>query len=395
MVRQRVQLIDSLRGFSLFGILLANLLIFQYGLFGQNLISFYKLSEFDFGSYKFIQIFVEGSFMPIFTFLFGYSLIKLVESLRAKGRKSRWSLVRRFLMLITLGLLHGTFIWEGDILTFYGGIGFFLFIFINRKPKTLIIWGAAILLSMTAISYGKYEENSKEKAITASYVEKTADSYKHGTYLEIKNQRNNGEDPLTTMFDDEPFVLLVIMLFAPIASAPLFLFGMAAAKLNLFANPTSERKSYFKYMVILIPLGLIFKGVAYLAEDSNFASIGLTGGAPMLSLGYIAAFAYLFTSYAHALPFRAFESVGKLSLTNYIMQSVICTSIFYGYGLGWFGDFGTFNSILLGIALFTLQCWISTVYLKKYNRGPLELLVRIVTNFSWNGRVKTSSKGGI
>ncbi|QOV12412.1 DUF418 domain-containing protein [Viridibacillus arvi] len=389
MEQQRVRLVDSLRGFSLFGILLANLLIFQYGMFGKDLISFYNLSDFNFGSYKFIQVFVEGTFMPIFTFLFGYSLIKLVESIREKGRKSRWFLVRRFLMLLTLGLLHSTYIWEGDILTFYGGIGFFLFFFINRKPKTLIIWGIVLLLLITATGYGKYEETEKEKTITASYVEKTTDIYKNGTYSEIKDHRNNGEDPLTAMFDEDPIPSFFIILLLPFVIAPLFLFGMAAAKLNIFAKPKEERNLYFKYMLIFIPLGLILKIIGHLAEKSDWASIGVMSGGPILALGYMAAFAYLFSSHSQALPFRAFESVGKLSLTNYIMQSVICTTIFYGYGLGLFGNFGTFNSILLGVVIFAIQCFISTMYLKKFKRGPLELLLRIVTNFSWNGRVKT------
>ncbi|MGE7837699.1 DUF418 domain-containing protein [Viridibacillus arvi] len=389
MEQQRVRLVDSLRGFSLFGILLANLLIFQYGMFGKDLISFYNLSDFNFGSYKFIQVFVEGTFMPIFTFLFGYSLIKLVESIREKGRKSRWFLVRRFLMLLTLGLLHSTYIWEGDILTFYGGIGFFLFFFINRKPKTLIIWGIVLLLLITATGYGKYEETEKEKTITASYVEKTTDIYKNGTYSEIKDHRNNGEDPLTAMFDEDPIPSFFIILLLPFVIAPLFLFGMAAAKLNIFAKPKEERNSYFKYMLIFIPLGLILKIIGHLAEKSDWASIGVMSGGPILALGYMAAFAYLFSNHSQALPFRAFESVGKLSLTNYIMQSIICTTIFYSYGLGLFGNFGTFNSILIGVVIFAIQCFISTMYLKKFKRGPLELLLRIVTNFSWNGRVKT------
>lgn len=367
MEQQRVRLVDSLRGFSLFGILLANLLIFQYGMFGKDLISFYNLSDFNFGSYKFIQVFVEGTFMPIFTFLFGYSLIKLVESIREKGRKSRWFLVRRFLMLLTLGLLHSTYIWEGDILTFYGGIGFFLFFFINRKPKTLIIWGIVLLLLITATGYGKYEETEKEKTITASYVEKTTDIYKNGTYSEIKDHRNNGEDPLTAMFDEDPIPSFFIILLLPFVIAPLFLFGMAAAKLNIFAKPKEERNLYFKYMLIFIPLGLILKIIGHLAEKSDWASIGVMSGGSILALGYMAAFAYLFSSHSQALPFRAFESVGKLSLTNYIMQSVICTTIFYGYGLGLFGNFGTFNSILLGVVIFAIQCFISTMYLKNSN----------------------------
>ena len=132
---ERVRLIDGLRGFSLFGILLANMLIFQYGMFGKDEISYFSLTDLDTGAYKFIKIVVEGSFMPIFTFLFGYSLIKLVESLRKKEVRVRWHLVRRFLLLIVLGLLHGTYILGRRYFIFLRINGFLFITFHKKKSK--------------------------------------------------------------------------------------------------------------------------------------------------------------------------------------------------------------------------------------------------------------------
>ncbi|MGE8037431.1 DUF418 domain-containing protein [Lysinibacillus sp. NPDC093692] len=81
-----------------------------------------------------------------------------------------------------------------------------------------------------------------------------------------------------------------------------------------------------------------------------------------------------------------FESVGKLSLTNYLMQTVICTAVLYEYGLGLSGKLGIFSGMLFGIVLYSFQCIFSIVYLKKFKRGPIESILRIWTNLSWNGQ---------
>ena len=160
---KRVRFIDALRGLSLLGILLANLLIFHYGIWGKDEISYYSLSNTDKGLYSFLKIVVEGSFMPIFTFLFGYSLVKLAESIKNKNGKVKRHLWRRFLLLFTLGLLHSTYLWEGDILAFYGMMGIFLLIFLNRKKKTLIIWGVVLFILTGAAGYGVVEQSIEEE----------------------------------------------------------------------------------------------------------------------------------------------------------------------------------------------------------------------------------------
>ena len=115
-------------------------------------------------------------------------------------------------------------------------------------------------------------------------------------------------------------------------------------------------------------------------------------GQPILSLGYVFLFMWIFTMMQSSKVMNAFESVGKLSLTNYLMQSVICTLVFYGYGLGLFGKMGITLGIVFGFVLYIFQCFGSTMYLKTFKRGPVEVLLRIWTNFSWNGKVKVKSK---
>ncbi len=325
--------------------------------------------------------------MPIFTFLFGYSMIKMAEGIERNGAKVKRHFVRRFVLLAAIGLLHGIFLWEGDILFFYGLMGFFLLLFLNRKKKTLFIWGIILFILTSALSFGKMDESVEDLERMATYITNTNDVYPNGTYTEIMTHRNN-EDPLNM----SGLLITFMLLLAPLAMAPLFLFGMYAARANHFSNPISERNRYKIGMAILLPLGLLLKSIGTLTPENDWTYILISMGSPLLALGYICAFAYIYTHFSESMMMRSFENVGKLSLTNYLLQTVICTSIFYGYGLGQFAKLGILNGILLGLIIFSAQCVFSHWYLKYLRRGPLEFILRMWTNFSWNGRVKVKKK---
>ncbi|MCV9884602.1 DUF418 domain-containing protein [Metabacillus halosaccharovorans] len=375
----RIDMIDAMRGASLFGILLANMLIFQYGIWGKDEINFYSLSQANHTAYHVIKIAIEGSFMPIFTFLFGYSMVKMKEKLEGKALKYKRHFVRRFLALLLLGILHGTYLWEGDILTFYGMMGFFLLLFLNRKSNTILIWAVILLCLTSLLGYGGYEESKKEQEQMETYVRDTIEIYSTGTYSEIKEHRNN-EIPL----DISDGLFLFILALAPLISAPLFLLGIYSAKIGLFTMPQLEKKQY-KLGSVLIPIGLALKSCSLFFPDFNWSEVFNFIGANLLSIGYIFLFAFLFTLSKEGIIKRAFISVGKLSLTNYLMQSIICTTIYYGYGFGYFGSSSVLKGITLAIGIFMIQMISSTFYLRLAKQGPIERVLRIVTNFSIKG----------
>ena len=342
-------MIDAMRGASLFGILLANMLIFQYGIWGKDEISFYSLSQANHTAYDVIKIAIEGSFMPIFTFLFGFSLVKMKEKLEGKALKYKRYFVRRFLALLLLGILHSTYLWEGDILTFYGMMGFFLLLFLNRKSNTILIWAVILLCLTSLLGYGGYEETKKEQKQMETYVRDTIEIYSTGTYPEIKEHRNN-EIPL----DISDGLFLFILALAPLISAPLFLLGIYSAKIELFTMPQLEKKQY-KLGSILVPVGLALKSCSLFFPDFNWSEVFHFIGANLLSIGYIFLFAFLFTLSKEGMIKKAFISVGKLSLTNYLMQTIICTTFYYGYGFGYFGKSSVIEGITLAIGIFIIQ----------------------------------------
>ncbi|WP_235588672.1 DUF418 domain-containing protein, partial [Sporosarcina koreensis] len=131
-------------------------------------------------------------------------------------------------------------------------------------------------------------------------------------------------------------------------------------------------------------LGLGMKTYGYFLSAPSFE---MTGGI-IIAFGYISLIGLLYSITSTSRLLSYFEQVGKLSLTNYILQTIICTTIFYGYGFGVFGKIGVFKAMLLGILIFTMQIAFSFLYTKYFRYGPLEKIVRIGTYLSYS----TSSK---
>lgn len=387
-MKQRLAIIDGIRGFSLIGILMANMLIFQYGIYGKDELGHFKLFAGDEAANIWVKVVVEGSFMPIFMFLFGYSMIKMKNKLEENGGKVKRHFARRFFLLIVLGFLHFTFVWEGDILLSYGCLGLLMMIFLNRKPKTIIIWAVTLLVLTAFMGYGNLAETTEEAERMYSYVQKANLIYTDGSYSEIKDFRNSGEDPLGL---PDGFYVLIILL-APFMLCPLFLLGMYAAKKSWFTDPAEERKLYIRWASILIPIGLLLKSIPYVLPNSPWAGVGDLLGAPLLAIGYIFAFAILYAKGVNPAFLRIFENVGRLSMSNYLLQSLICTTIFYGYGLGLFGQIGVLKGILLTIVIYSLQVVFSHFYLEVWKVGPFEKLMRMGTYLTWNGNTKKKTK---
>ncbi|MBM7619949.1 uncharacterized protein JOC95_001801 [Bacillus tianshenii] len=389
-MNKRVKLIDGMRGFSLIGILMANMLIFQYGMWGKDELQHFQLFSGDSISNTWLRIFVESSFMPIFMFLFGYSMIKFKEKLERDGKKVKRHFVRRSFLLLVLGLLHSIYIWEGDILFTYGFLSLIMLIFINRNKKTMLVWASVLFILTSLLGLGTMEPTKEEAQNMTSYVEKATEIYAAGSYTDIKEFRNSDEDPLGL----PPAAYFLLFLLSPFILCPIFLLGMYAAKSNWFANPQQERRGYLLVSMVLVPLGLLLKSLSYAFPDASFSGVAGMLGAPLLSLGYIFAFALLYTMDFNPL-LALFEKVGRLSLSNYLLQSVICTTIFYGYGFGLFGKIGVLNGILLAIVIYSTQVALSHWYLQYRKAGPVETLMRIGTYWQWKKKKQQAVTHGV
>jgi uncharacterized protein len=391
----RVTLVDAIRGFCLFGILQANMLIFQYGMIGTEFLALFQATELDQKAYNWLQVLVAGSFLPIFMFLYGYSLVKLRNGLLAKGCKPWRSLIRRFLLLIMIGSLHSYFFWDGDILFLYGLISFGLLLFIRCKPRTLIIWATVMMLLLGGLDLlgnligSPDDQPTADRTKQEEYVKRSIPVFQTGSYKEVLQFRDK-EDPLN--LDDSELAAVAIL--SPIMLLPMFLFGMAAAGTSLFRHPQRERRKYLLLGLVCTSIGCALKLLSvFHIFGIKLASGSLIGG-PLLAIGYLFLAALLLSSLRPAsILLRAFQAVGKLSMSNYLMQTLICTTLFYGYGFGWFGKLGVVPGILLGLLIYALLAAASDLWLRKLSfAGPFEYILRAGTYWSFTGKIKAKRK---
>lgn len=380
---KRIRVADSLRGFSLLGIFLANLLIFQYGLTGKSYIEHYHLSTFNLGIFHFIKIFIEGSFMPIFALLFGFSLDKLYQSMKNKNiKRPRIKLVRRALFILTIGILHAAFIWEGDILNGYA-ISMLLIIPFISLNKNFYKWVTIIavlllvaLLSSTFFDESEILENTHKQE---NYIEKLKDTYQNGSYSDINNASGEIKDPLFKqlkgVFGESVAFIVLTML---IMEATFFGIGIYLSKSKWFEKDAKDFWSS-KLFIYLIPIALILKSLYLWIEHKGIAEILTYIFGFLLAMGYVALFKYLYQKYDNHLIFRGLESLGKMSLTFYILQSVMGVFIFYSFGLGYFGKDILSISFITFIILYLVQVIIAFWYQKYLRYGPLEYVLRVFT----------------
>jgi uncharacterized protein len=388
--RERVIALDVVRGLALWGILLVNMQLFNYPVLYSTLLEMqWWTNPWDIAADYFITIFAEGKFYPVFSFLFGCGFYIFMERAEQKQGAVGRLYLRRMLLLLAFGMLHIIFLWWGDILHFYAVIGVFLLFFRRKSPKVLLVWAIVLLvlpvLLIVFITYpaavGGGMEPEYWKGVTR-YAEKMLESslavYSNGDFGEIYRQR----------MTDFSFSIQNIYLVVPQVLA-MFLLGMYASRRRLVQKAAEHRQLLKKVWmgcfvpgVFLVALQVAGKyrlltGSSSLAELYYF--VGTIAGGTAIGLFYITSVLILLQREKWRHRFNLLAPVGRMALTNYILQSIICTTIFYGYGLGLYGRVGQASGIILTLAIFAGQIVFSHLWFNYFHFGPLEWLWRTLT----------------
>lgn len=389
--KDRLTHIDSLRGFALFGILIVNMLAFQYGTVGYKFF-LPELPSQDQPVNTFIELFFQGSFYPVFSILFGFGAVIMYERSAAKHRSFNTLYFRRLLLLLLIGLLHMYFIWDGDVLVTYAISGFLFMLFIKRKKTTLLTW--FILLTILTHSLGFLPEDETDNALSIDFLpfaELEQEVFSNGTYMDVVTHRftNNpyeiidfgpDMDPLEQEFlasvmSASAFIVMVIQVLI------LFILGGLFAKSKWLHNVQGHRQTLITLTVIMLIGGLAIKGWMVMGDNPSVEYFGYFIGSPMVGVGYIGAFVLIYSKFSSASLFNGLGAVGRMALTNYLLQSIIMTTLFYGYGIGLFGKLGTLIGTFLALVVFILQILWSKWWLKRYQFGPMEYVWRMGTYF--------------
>lgn len=372
-LNQRIDYLDQLRGFALLGILLVNMLTFagpyQYALFADVPAS----SSPDAFIESLIILFGEGKFYTLFSFLFGLGFMIFVSKAERKGLNSKSYFRRRLVFLLLIGIFHAFFIWMGDILVTYALIGFLLIPFLYKSTKVVISWAIglwltsfilfALLTGLNALAESLAETDTD---IYATLYHQAIAVYGSGTYGEIFAFR----------FFELFLAYSNIFISGPMILA-MFLLGVYTFKKKLLVGLEQKKELLLKILLISGMVGwpASFLQMAYRDHELLFF-FGYWLGGPAICLFYISAFLLL----SQTKPFKAilklFAAPGRMALTNYLAQSLICTFIFYSYGLGLYNQVSATQFILIVPVIFIVQIYWSKLWLKHYQYGPMEWLWR-------------------
>lgn len=392
--RDRITTIDVLRGFALLGILIANMRYFSHPVstpFEVTATSplWYKLAFWLEG------VFVNGKFYPLFSFLFGLGFAVQLMRASERGRKVTGTYLRRLLILLGFGVVHGTLIWAGDILTSYALIGLLLLLFSRLSARGLAIAAALVLgLQIAMVAAGGiqvYRVAQAPAAHAEQLARQQANHEQQQTLLkdaETAYRTGSYADTVPVRVKEYTGVLGALGFYG-LQVLGMFLLGAWVGRRGILAEPERYRGSFRRFLYagfgLGLPLAVVYAtwtlGVDFAAGVSwqMIVAFGLNilAGLGMV-FGFVGAAALLMQSRARRL-LEPLADVGRMALTNYLMQSVVCTLIFYGYGLGRMGHWGFGAQVLLTIGLYAFQIGFSNWWLARFRFGPLEWLWRSLT----------------
>ncbi|GLQ19975.1 DUF418 domain-containing protein [Algimonas porphyrae] len=379
---------DLVRAFALFGIVMVNVAFFAWPgpdtySYGGDYSALDKAAIFTVDS-----LFLMKSY-TLFSAMFGAGLAYQMMSAQRRGVAFAPRYFRRMLGLLLIGIAHVAFAFVGDILIVYAVIGCLLFLFRNLSVKALRRWGyaflilQAVIIGLMAGAFGAmeaFDPASTEVVMSEmrAEMEASASVYANGSFAEVIAQR------LTEYIQ---YALFIIPLQG-VGVIAFFLFGLAGVKSGVLQNPDAPLWS--KARRIYFPIGLIISMIgAWLLVTSQGAITGrgLLGtfiiflGSPFSTLGYLGWIAKW--SMGAMTPLKEFMArAGTSTLTAYLMQSLILSVIFSGYGLGLFGTVGAAGCVAIGFATGLVTLSFSSLWRTRFERGPVESLLRSWTYLS-------------
>ncbi|WP_200411563.1 DUF418 domain-containing protein [Virgibacillus salexigens] len=370
--KDRLRWIDAARGFALFGILVVNIGAFSAPFFiygGEGIV---WNSSIDRLAQAVIDIFFQASFYTLFSFLFGFGLQLMKDRLTSRHVSVYPILIRRMLILTGIGLVHAFLIWHGDILLTYGIIGLISLLFLNQRDKTIRRFGISLLVIIVGLfTVMLYSSRQFLDTYDQMLISQAFENYQSSSMAAILSQN----------YQDWMYANGGIGLILSISTIlPLFLFGMYVARKRWLHQPTQHRSILFKLWFYSSILFLILKlGPYFYGNPAWFSMIQDNIGGTFSALFYITSVTLIAQTSVGEWCMRPFVYVGRMALSNYISQSVICFLLFYGIGIGLYGKVSPILGIVMAIVIYSLQVVYSKWWFTHYQFGPLEWVWRSLT----------------
>jgi uncharacterized protein len=418
---ERLTSVDVLRGFALLGILAMNIVGFGWPMSVYETPTMAPDADWaDIALWGFNHIVFDTKMMTLFSMLFGAGLVLMGERAERRGSKLLGVYYRRVFWLLVIGLIHAYLIWDGDILVWYALCGFLLYPFRRLGPRTLIALGLCLCLLAAPLLVGfrligvPYMRTTAARAEAERAAGRTPSRWtqqvhkgwtqmnkrempKRETLLkQIATHRSDYPtivaDRAGRMVFQQPFGFLFVGWWL---AGGRMLLGMGLMKLGVFGAGLS-RRTYWITMCIGYGIGLpvMLFDVWHQIQGRFFldASVWhMLEGWPLLTFvgslpvvfGHIGAVMLICQSGALGWLTSRLAAVGRMALSNYLFDSIVCTTIFYGYGFDLYGALHRPLLYAIVVSLWTFQLLISPVWLRHFRYGPAEWLWRSLTYWKW------------
>jgi uncharacterized protein len=392
----RIATLDIVRGVAVMGILAMNIVGFAMPFNAyMNPAAYGMEGRADYISWLASFIFIDGKMRGLFSFLFGASLLLVIEQAEAKGESAASIHYRRMVWLLVFGLIHYYFIWFGDILAGYAMMGMIAWFFRGHSPRKLIMWGIGfVLIGFLVFGGMAVAVTMMQGAVEAGGAD--ANLLKEWQGLQNKFGILSGQPLAETLalhggsWTGLVRHRLLEQGMAPFTGLFMFgwetlgymLFGMAALKSGFLGGEWSDA-AYRKTLILGFGIGIpAYALLAWLLTRDGFSvpmimAIVMAATTPFRPLMIIAtaALVIILTRRGGALTDRI-AAAGRAAFTNYLGTSIIMTTLFYGYGAGLYGTMSRAELWLAVVPMWSLMLLWSKPWLERYRYGPFEWLWR-------------------
>jgi uncharacterized protein len=382
---KRIQALDVLRGLAVAGILLANVQVF----FGLTFIPPGRLAALPTAAVDSVasfleRVFVDGKFYSIFSLLFG---IGFGVQLARGGDSALPRFKRRLRILLGIGAIHAFLIWAGDILMLYALLGFTMPWFARKSNRALVRWTVVLLAVPTALYIvalavwmlvGSGAAQSSAGPGVPANILRYFEAIGTGG---LKDAFIGNLVFLGGRWAD----LFVTVRFPKVLG--MFVLGLWTVRTGLALSPSSHRATLVRWSMLGLGVGLPANFIAAWALErwpylppsvGGLLGTAMQGiGVPMLALGYAATVALLVVDGRRFI--TVFAPVGRMALTNYLMHSIICVVLSYGFGFGLWWRTGASRAMAIAAAIIIVQIPLSAWWLSRFRFGPVEWIWRRLT----------------
>ena len=370
---ERAVIVDIVRGFALIGVLIVNFTAYT----DQNLPSTLLNSlstPLDNVLSQLRSIFIEWKFMTIFSILFGYGFGLLLASLEKKNINATAFFLRRMFWLFLIGTLH-TLFWWGDVLHFYAVCGVLLLAF--RKASNKIILLCAITSMFILPPVISYCFRHQPDFFTDPNLQFLSDQYKYGILWDVF--------AANIKLYYQAFIITGLDFHDIVETLGRFLFGYFLVRIKWFDSIATKTMLYKKVSTITAPVMIAYFILRWLtlqetiSIDDTIREFIFKIGIVATSIFYCTVLTLLYVYFSQARIFVWLQALGRMTLTNYLLISVISVLLFYGIGFGLLGEFNMTIIWLLTIGWLVIEILFSIRWLASYRFGPLEWIWRQLT----------------